>query len=116
MTAKPQRPAFMPLSPDVDARIELLAKEKGVGTLERPAPERASERSGRETNTLPVEATPRAKMKTLNLELPDYAWTELKIRAAQRQTSLRHVVMMALVADGITIANVDMIEDGRRLR
>ena len=55
-------------------------------------------------------------MKSLNLELPGYVWTDLKIRAAQRQTSLKHVVMTALVKDGITIQDVDMIEDGRRIR
>ena len=61
-------------------------------------------------------ATPRSEMKSLNLELPAYVWTELKIRAAQRQTSLKHVVMSALVKDGVTIQDVDMIEDGRRIR
>jgi hypothetical protein len=55
-------------------------------------------------------------MKSLNLDLPTYAWTEMKIRAAQQQTSLRHVVMTALRKDGITIHDADMIEDGRRLR
>ncbi|MEA2879467.1 MAG: hypothetical protein QOF14_4663 [Hyphomicrobiales bacterium] len=58
-------------------------------------------------------ATPRSRMKTTNLELPDYVWTELKIRAADRQTSVRHVVMTALVRDGITIAEPDMVEDGQ---
>jgi hypothetical protein len=127
MNTKPQRPAFLPLSSDVDdARLEQLARDKGVGTFERPvrekraeppqqasqiaAPKRAEPVSGE------VSPTPRARMKTLNLELPDYVWTELKIRAAQRQTSLRHVVMAALVGDGVSIADVDMIEDGRRLR
>lgn len=55
-------------------------------------------------------------MKTVNLELPDYVWTDLKIRAAHEQTSVRHIVMAALQGHGVTIAEVDMIEDGRRLR
>jgi len=55
-------------------------------------------------------------MKTVNLELPDYVWTELKIMAVQQQTSLRHVVMASLRRDGVTIADIDMVEDGRRLR
>jgi hypothetical protein len=128
MNMKIQRPAFMPLSPDIDdTRLEQLAREKGVGTMERPAltepasppmpsgqvaaPSKAIEPQASETSP-----TPRARMKTLNLELPDYVWTELKIRAAHRQTSLRHVVMAALVGDGVSIADVDMVEDGRRLR
>lgn len=40
----------------------------------------------------------------------------MKIRAAQQQTSLRHMVMSALCKDGIIIREADMIEDGRLLR
>ena len=124
MNTKSQRPAFMPLSSDVDdTRLEQLAREKGVGTLDRPAraerpmaPIAASSLLTAPTAPSEGAPTPRSDMKTVNLELPSYVWTELKIRAAQRQTSLRHVVMAALVADGISIADVDMIEDGRRLR
>ena len=61
-------------------------------------------------------ATPRSRMKTVNLELPDYVWTDLKIRAAHKQTSVRHIVMTALKGEGITIADIDMVEDGRRMR
>jgi hypothetical protein len=128
MNTKPQRPAFLPLSTDVDdARLEQLAREKGVGTFERPVREEKGAGVSQPASPIPaqkasepipseVAPTPRARMKTLNLELPDYVWTELKIRAAQRQTSLRHVVMAALVGDGVSIAEVDMVEDGRRLR
>ena len=62
------------------------------------------------------QVTPRSKMKTLNLDVPDYLSTDLKIRAAHNQTSVRHVVMIALIKDGFVIKDADMIEDGRRLR
>ena len=126
---KTERAPFMPLDPDIDDdKIERLAREKGVGTFERP---RKDEKGASPVAAIKVEETaaivaaspaeegeptPRSRMKTLNLELPDYVWTELKIRAARRQTSLRHVVMAALVKDEVTIADVDMIEDGRRFR
>ncbi|HEV7276573.1 MAG TPA: hypothetical protein VGN80_09825 [Devosiaceae bacterium] len=117
----------MPLDPDIDDdKIERLAREKGVGKFERPQPEEKGAPVAIKATNDAAEATiaaddadqptPRSRMKTLNLELPDYVWTELKIRAAQRQTSLRHVVMAALVKDDVTIAKQDMIEDGRRLR
>ena len=61
-------------------------------------------------------ATPRSKMRKVNFELPDYVWTELKIRAAHKQTSVRHVLMEALRVDGFTINEIDMVEDGRRAR
>lgn len=48
-------------------------------------------------------AASRSEMKSLSLELSAYVWTELKIRAAHQQTSLKHVVMTALVKDGVTI-------------
>ena len=55
-------------------------------------------------------------MKTLNIEVPDYTWIAIKMRAAQDMVSVRHVIMLALRADGIEIKDADMIEDGRRLR
>ena len=55
-------------------------------------------------------------MKTLNVEVPDYAWIAIKTRAAQEMVSVRHVIMSALRANGIEIKDADMIEDGRRLR
>lgn len=126
MSQTSHRPAFLPLESDLDGELEQLARAKGVGTFARPAPvEPGAGPSADLTPPAPDtedqtgqagQPTPRSRMKTLNLELPDYAWTEIKIRAVHRQTSLRHVVMEALVADGITIAEADMVEDGRRLR
>ncbi len=136
MSLKPQRAPFMPVTPDIDDdRLERLAEEKGVGALVKPAPagNRAGERAvaksavpqaeksspAKSTATEPVsehEATPRSRMKTVNLELPDYVWTDLKIRAAHQQTSVRHIVMTALKGQGVAIREVDMVEDGRRIR
>jgi hypothetical protein len=121
---KQERAPFLPLNPEIDDdRLEQLARDKGVGVLERPSKGEQGPPSAPTSEPIKAiiansdrGATPRSRMKTVNLELPDYVWTELKIRAVQRQTSLRHVVMQALIADDITIAEVDMIEDGRRLR
>lgn len=125
---KQERAPFRPLTPEIDDdRLEQLARDKGVGVLARPAktvqaPPQVLATPDVEVPTISVSATndtgatPRSRMKTVNLELPDYVWTEIKIRAVQRQTSLRHVVMTALLADGVTITDVDMVEDGRRLR
>ena len=122
---KTNRPPFRPLDPDLtDEKLEHLAREKGVATLQRPAAQREQGPKPTVQPPTPVAApeppakgaTPRSRMKPLNVELPDYAWTELKIRAAHRQTSVRHVILSALIKDGFTIAEADMIEDGRRLR
>lgn len=131
---KPQRAPFLPVSSDIDDdRLERLAEEKGVGSMvkttanknrvgegasvpaqaELPAPVAVSPPA---SATQTAGATPRNRMKTVNLELPDYVWTELKIRSAHKQTSVRHIIMAALKAEGFTIAELDMVEDGRRVR
>lgn len=119
-----ERPPFRPLDSDIaDTQLERLAKEKGVGVMVRPqrVPQKETPAVLPRTEALPPEpplkgATPRSRMKSVNLELPDYVWTDLKIRAAHRQTSVRHIIMTALEKDGFTIAEPDLIEDGRRLR
>jgi len=49
-------------------------------------------------------------MKPVNVELPGYLTTTMKIRAAEQQTSVRHIIMTALRKDGFTIAESDMID------
>jgi plasmid stability protein len=125
---KTQRPPFLPVTSDIDdGKLELLAQEKGVGSFVKPTANknRAGEGTmaamspdpGTAEDEMPTStATPRSRMKTVNLELPDYVWTDLKIRAAHKQTSVRHIIMTALKGEGIVIADVDMVEDGRRVR
>lgn len=113
------RKPFMPIDVD-DDKLERLAAEKGVGKYEKPL-RQAGEGEGtaavRRAAPAPANAAkPAPKLKTVNLELPDYVWTDLKIRAARQQTSLKHLIMTALRKDGVVINEVDMIEDGRRLR
>lgn len=132
MTGKPQKPNFQSVEIDlIDQRLESQAAEKGIPTLVAPRPEvaiqvapareppprreRAARGAARVTGR-PSEATPRSRMKTVNLEVPDYAWVAIKMRAAQEMTSARHVIMMALRASGIDINEADMVEDGRRHR
>jgi hypothetical protein len=118
---KETRKPFMPVTDDIDDnKLGRLAADKGVGALVKPVANRtgvgATRDQPRATSEGAPDVTPRSDMKSLNLELPAYVWTDLKIRAAQHQTSLKHVVMSALMKDGITIQDVDMIEDGRRIR
>lgn len=132
MMSKPARPAFQAVEIDsIDERLEVQAAEKGIPTLVVPKPEMpeavppaieppkparptATKTRGRAGGS--AQTTPRARMKTLNVEVPDYAWIEIKMRAARQMVSVRHVIMSALKADGIAINDADMIEDGRRLR
>lgn len=122
---KQTKPAFQSVELDpIDVRLEAKAVEKGIPTLvttKQDAPEsnvvapteptRKPRRAGAAT-----QSTPRGRMKTLNIEVPDYAWIAIKMRAAQEMVSVRHIIMSALKAEGIQIKDADMIEDGRRLR
>jgi hypothetical protein len=129
-TARAARPPFQSVELDpIDVRLEARAAEKGIPTLgapmtrlppepepsTRPDPPAAPEpqKAGR---GMPVDATPRSRMKPLKIELPDYAWVELKKRAAEEMVSLRLFIMDALRAKGMHINPVDMVEDGRRFR
>lgn len=87
----------MPIVQDIDDdKLEKLAQEKGVPALVK-APsisteaEAASNPVGQgarpkpasrkpKEEAAPSEPTPRSRMKSINLELPDYVWTDLKIR------------------------------------
>ena len=125
---KTQRAPFLPVTDDIDDdKLERLAHDKGVGSLVKPFVHQNRAGEGPNSAVPPdpgaigaeepaAAATPRSRMKTVNLELPDYVWTDLKIRAAHKQTSVRHIVMTALRREGIAIADVDMVEDGRRVR
>ncbi len=123
--SKTQRAPFQPLSSDIDDNLEQLARQKGVGVMVKPDKSEQGGMAAQPPEPLPrpkrapspaEEATPRSQMKTVNMELPLYVWTDLKIRATHKQTSVRHIVMAALKAAGVQIAEADMIEDGRRLR
>lgn len=114
---KLNRPAFQSVELDpIDARLEAKAAEKGIPTLVSPPAVATAPQRRRSEPGAAVRSTPRARMKTLNIEVPDYAWIALKTRAAQEMVSVRHIIMSALRLNGIDIKEADMIEDGRRLR
>lgn len=128
------KPAFQSVELDlIDQRLESQAAEKGIPTLVDPKPEPPppppmdaalaavrtigkAPKPARQERPAAATGTPRARMKALNIEVPDYAWIELKMRAAREMVSVRHVIMSALKASGIEIKEADMVEDGRRLR
>lgn len=127
-----------------DDLLEALAARKGIARLQNPeeggaarvpaaapaadavaaapAPVSAPAAAPRaEPRRVPTAAerqkpTPRERMKSMNLELPDYAMRALKELALRESCSVRHVIMRALAKEGIAIRPADLIADGRRLR
>jgi hypothetical protein len=58
----------------------------------------------------------RRNVQRIPVELPDYVAEDVKRRALDGHCSARHIIMRALRAYGVHIADEDMPEDGRRLR
>ena len=121
------RKPFIAVDADIDdARLEGLAQRKGVGTLMKPANEpgegakqqprvqsAAKPEPAVDPDTTPM---PRTQMQSVKIEIPDYLYTELRIRSAHRRTTIKHVIMHSLKLEGFEIRDADMIEDGRRDR
>jgi hypothetical protein len=108
ISEQPRKPASQdPSDRLLDRRLDQKAIEKGIPSLVMPAAEKAEPA---------VAPPPRAPVKTLNIELPDYLWIELKKSAASQMISLRHLIMTMMRDNGYEIDERDMIEDGRRLR
>ena len=115
-----------PLHKNPDTPIPVASKTEAPTVVDRKAevakpPSEAAKRRAVRSKPAPKapqdnQATPRSRMKSLNVELPDYVWVELKSRAAREMVSVRHVIMRLLTEAGIDIAAADLIEDGRRLR
>lgn len=120
------RKPFISVDADIDdARLEGLAQRKGVGTMIKPANEQGegARQPRLQGVTKPVPAvdpdtipTPRTQMQSVKIEIPDYLYTELRVRSAHRRTTIKHVIMHSLKLEGFEIRDADMIEDGRRDR
>jgi len=125
---KSARPAFQSVELDpIDARLEAKAAERGIPTMVDPKPQEPTipvpQSAARRVQAVRTsrtgqgsQATPRARMRGLRIELPEYVWVALKKQAADEMVSLRHVIMTALRKQGVEIKEADMVEDGRRLR
>ncbi len=129
-----KRKAFAPITDDIDSRIEAMARAKGVPSLTAPEPAASpnrelarvlNHRAEQTTTRFPpspaerddqVVSTPRTTVTSVKSFVPDYAYLEIKLRAAHERVSVNHIVLKALHEAGFHIKPEDMIEDGRRLR
>ncbi len=104
---------IQPIDFDVATRaVDKFTKEREIPTM--VFPEREGE--GREVVLPPPPIVKVRKPVTrVPLELPDYAYDEIRRRALAGRCSSRYIIMKALQMYGVTIAEDDMPEDGRRL-
>lgn len=119
VTNTKDRPDFQPVEFDeLDARLSETAARKGIPALISTAPGSSHPSKSRTQASEPNANTPKKTSirKPINIEVPDYLWTDLKITAAKKMVSVRHLVLVALKEQGYVIAEEELIEDGRRLR
>ena len=113
---------IQPIDFDVATRaVERFSQERKIPSMVYPA-DGAGEGAS-QTNTVqpsPVASIPqrrdRRSIFRIPVELPDYVVDDVKRRALDGHCSARHIIMKALRAYGVHIADEDMPEDGRRLR
>lgn len=98
-------PSFRSIAEPLDVDDTALARVSdglGVPTLTRPEASKSVEL--------------RTPLEKLTIEVPGYLADAVRRAALDRRSTVRHVVLAALRADGFEIAEVDMIADGRRTR
>lgn len=95
-----------------DAALDAVNARLGVPQMVRPV---ADTPRKLEPSTPAIEQARPAPEK-LTVELPGYLMDTLRITAAERRTSIRHVIMLALKTGGFAIADADLVPDGRRTR
>jgi hypothetical protein len=67
-----------------------------------------------QTPVLPSPMTPPVPLKAVNVHLPDYVVRALKAKALATESSVRYLIMKALVDAGIVINPTDLVLDARR--
>ena len=61
-----------------------------------------------------TEAQAAARTHSIRTEVPDYLAKQLRLRAAERDCTIRFLLLEALKANGFAVHDADLLEDGRR--
>jgi hypothetical protein len=111
---------IQPIDFDAATRaVDKFSHDRKIPSMVIPPP--AQEGRGVGAHPVPTEEAPAIPRKSRSVqrvpvELPYYAFEELKRRALESRCSARHIIMKALRGYGIRIDDEDMPEDGRRIR
>mgnify|MGYP000915254231 CR=1 FL=1 len=107
-------PAFRPIAAPLDvddAALDRINASLGVPTLTKPVANR------RQPDELaPAVPDVRTPLEKLTVEIPSYVMDAVKRAALDRRTTVRHVILTALKAEGFEVAEADLVPDGRRRR
>jgi hypothetical protein len=99
-----------PLDVD-DAALDRLNATLGVPTLTKPV---ANRKQTAEASATVQDV--RASLEKLTVEVPAYVMDAIKRAALDRRTTVRHVILTALKAEGFDVSEADLVPDGRRRR
>jgi hypothetical protein len=83
-------------------------------TVPSPSPAPKSAPSSKPRKTPPAPADLPAPIERLHVELPGYITDAMRLEAATKRTSMRHIVLRGLAAIGFAIDPADLAPDGRR--
>jgi hypothetical protein len=109
-------PNFQPVEIDLlDKKLAETATRKRIPTLHVAADSAPMDDHPGEI-VQPQPGNMAAPRKPLSVEVPDYLATALKVAAAQKSVTVRHLILNALVDAGFDVRAIDREEDGRRLR
>ena len=78
-----------------------------------PRPKRPPPHPGPKNRSPAADALP-APIERLHVELPGYVTDAMRMEAATKRTSMRHIVLRGLAAIGFQIDSADLAPDGRR--
>lgn len=98
--------------------VEEFSTERNVPTQVYPKQVTAPDaEQGKGRGAAPAPATPKTPVRKFTVELPDYVIDAIQQRTIQSKPkrTARYVILEALRAIGIQVAEADMILDGRRI-
>ena len=82
--------------------------------IPRPSPGSKAAALPRVKKTAPAAEDLPAPIERLHVELPGYVTDAMRLEAATKRTSMRHIVLRGLAAIGFAIDPADLAPDGRR--
>lgn len=107
-------PAFRPIAAPLDvddAALDRVNSSLGVPTLTKPVANKKQSAA-----VAAVAHDVRTPLEKLTVEIPSYVMDAVKRVALDRRTTVRHVILSALKAEGFEVADADLVPDGRRRR
>lgn len=99
--------------------VDAFSQSRNIPSMVYPESTVTGEGASSPVATAPPTAValpPPRRIQRIPVELPQYVVDDIKRRALDGRCSARHIVMRALRAYGVHIADDDMVEDGRRVR